>query len=280
MNTQSIYKTENGKKKIMALYDAVLERWPVEYETLNLSTRHGRTFVIVSGKKSLPPLVLIHGSASNATAWVGDITELSKHFRVYAPDLPGEPGKSDENRPNWHDQSFAEWMEDVLDGLKIKKAALAGISQGGWTSMKIATAKPERFSKLVLLAPGGVVHARGSFILRAVILSMLGHWGAERLNRIVFGKQPIHPEAARYMEAIYMHFKPRVEKEYIFTDEELGRLTMPTLFIGGEDDALFDMRAAGQRLQSLLPNLESIIIPDMGHALVIQSEKMIPFLTK
>lgn len=278
MVTKTIYKTENGKEKIMALYDAVLARWPAAYETLDLPTRHGRTFVIASGKKASPPLVLIHGSASNATAWVGDISALSKHFRVYALDLPGEPGKSAENRPNWHDQSFAEWMEDVLDGLKIKKAALAGISQGGWTALKIATARPERISKLVLLAPGGVVHTRASFIPRAVILSMLGHWGAVRLNRIVFGRQPIHPEAARYMEAIYRNFKPRVEKEYLFTDKELGRLIMPTLMIGGEEDALFDMRAAEERLRSHLPNMQSILIPEMGHALVNLSAKIIPFL--
>ncbi len=278
MKTQSIYKTQSGKKEIMALYDAVLDRWPAAHETMNLSTRHGRTFVIASGKKSHPPLLLIHGSSSNATAWVADIAELSKSFRVYVPDLPGEPGKSAENRPNWQDLSFAEWMEDVLDGVKIKKTALAGISQGGWTALRFASVKPERVSKLVLLAPGGIVPVRGSFILHAIFLSMLGHWGAVKLNRIVFGKQPIHPAAARYMEAIYTHFNPRVEKEYLFSDEELGRLSMPTLLIGGEDDALIDMHNVCERMRLHVPDLKSILIPDMGHALVNQSGRIVPFL--
>ena len=35
-----------GVGQIMALYEAVLARWPVPYETFTLPTRHGETFVI------------------------------------------------------------------------------------------------------------------------------------------------------------------------------------------------------------------------------------------
>ena len=50
MTAQPIYKSEAGKREIMTLYDAVLDRWPVAYETYNLPTRHGDTFVIASVK--------------------------------------------------------------------------------------------------------------------------------------------------------------------------------------------------------------------------------------
>lgn len=279
MNTQSIYKSPAGKREIMALYDAVLVRWPVAHETFNLPTRHGDTFIIASGEKSAPPLVLLHGSASNAVSWVGDVVEYSQHFRVYAVDLPGEPGKSAENRPAWDGPGFAEWLEDVLDGLKIQKTALLGISQGGWTALKFATNRPERVARLVLLAPGGVMPTRLSFILSAVILSMLGHWGAERISRIVLGKQPIHPEAVKFMDAIYTHFKARIGKEYLFSDDELKRLNMPTLLLGGAEDALFRMEGVVTRMQKIVPLLKAVLIPDMGHALVNLSGQIIPFLT-
>jgi len=277
---QSIYKTEEGKKEIMALYDGVLARWPVNHETFSLPTRHGDTFIIASGKKNSPPLVLLHGSASNATSWVGDVEAYSQHFRVYAVDLPGEPGKSAENRPDWHGPDFAEWLKDVLDGLNIKKSAVLGISQGGWTALRFATMHPERISQLVLLAPGGVVSTKLSFILKTVTLSMLGKWGVERINRIIEGKHAMHPEAARYMEAIYTHFKMRVEKEYLFSDEELERLDMPVLFLGGEEDALFDIGAAGERLEKHIPQLTAVLLPDMGHALVNMPDQVMPFLMR
>ncbi len=59
MNIQSIYKSPAGKREIMALYDAVLARWPVAHETFNLPTRDGDTFIIASGEKSAPPLAWI-----------------------------------------------------------------------------------------------------------------------------------------------------------------------------------------------------------------------------
>lgn len=279
MNTASIYKSEAGKNEIMALYDAVLARWPVECETFYLSSRHGETFVIASGETGAPPLILIHGSASNAVSWVGDVSLYRPYFRVYAIDLPGEPGKSAENRPSWDGLDFAEWLDDVMDGLKIQTASLLGISQGGWTALRFATTFPERVSKLVLLAPGGIMPTRRLFILKAVIFSMLGNWGVERLNRMIFGKLPIHPDAAQFMKTIYLHFKTRIGKEYLFSDQELKQLTMPTLIIGGAEDALFPMEGVITRMERLVPTLKAILIPNMGHALVNQASIIIPFLS-
>jgi pimeloyl-ACP methyl ester carboxylesterase len=279
MSAEAIYKSLAGKSEIMALYDAVLARWPVAYETFDLPTRHGSTFIIASGEKSASPLVLLHGAASNAVSWVGDVVEYSQHFRVFAVDLPGEPGKSAENRPAWNSPGFAEWLEDVLDGLRIQKTALLGLSQGGWTALRFATTQPERVTKLVLLAPSGIMPTRPSFILKAVILSMFGRWGAERINRIVFGKQPIHPEAVKFMDAIMTHFKARIDKEYLFSDDELKRLNMPILLVGGTEDAIIPMESVILRTQKIVPQLKSMLIPNMGHALVNLSEQIISFLS-
>lgn len=278
MTARPIYKSPAGKQEIMAFYDAALARWPVASETFTLPTRHGDTFIIASGEKSAPPLVLLHGSASNAVSWVGDIAEYSQNFRIYAVDLPGEPGRSAENRPSWDGPDFAEWLEDILDHLEIQKAHLLGISQGGWTALRFATAHPERVTRLVLLTPGGIMPARTSFILRAVLYSMLGKWGAQKLNQLVCGKQSIHPEAVKFINTINTHFNARIEKEYLFTDEELKHLTMPVLFIGGAQDVLFNTEAAADRMRTFVPQLTTVIIPDMGHVLINLSKQILPFL--
>ncbi len=278
MNVKSIYKSPSGKNEIMALYDAVLARWPVAHEEKILSTRHGETFVIASGEKTAPPVILLHGSASNATSWVGDVPEYYAHFYVIAVDLPGEPGRSTENRPSWQGPAFAEWLEDVLDGLQFDKAALVGISQGGWTALRFATCQPQRVSKLVLLAPAGIAPARPSFIWKSIFYSILGRKGGEKINRMVMGNQALHPEAIKFMNAILANFHARMEKEYIFTDAELKRLTMPTLLIGGTEDALIPIEKVIPRMESLLPQFSAELIPGMSHALVNLSGKIIPFL--
>lgn len=280
MNTESIYKSPAGEREIMALYDTVLARWPVAHETFRLPTRHGETFAIASGEPSAPPLILLHGAVSNAVSWVGEVPAYSPCFRVYAVDLPGEPGRSAPNRPAWEGPAFAEWMEDVLDGLKIQKTALAGISQGGWTALRFATYRPERVDKLVLLAPGGVMPTRMSFLLKAILFSMLGRWGGDRINWMVLGNDEMHPEAVKFMDAMMTHFKPRIAKEYLFTDEELKRLDMPVLLLGGTEDVIRPMEAIAERLGKLVPKLEAVLIPGMGHALISMSERVLPFLTR
>lgn len=276
--TNPIYKSAAGAASVMALYDKTLAQWPVPCTTATLPTRHGDTFVIVSGPRDAPPVILLHGAASNALAWIGDIETYSRRLRVCAVDLPGEPGRSSPNRPPWAGPAYAEWMEDVLDGLSIGRAALVGISQGGWTALKFATAQPERVAALVLLAPAGITTARASFLLRAIPLSLLGRRGGEALNRIVFGRQPIHPDAIAFMDLIMAHFKPRVGALPNFSDAELARLTMPALLIAGAQDALYDSAKTAARLGALASNLTVRLLPGMGHVLHGTAEDTAAFL--
>lgn len=41
MPAVSIYKSPEGEKQVMGLYDAALAHWPVAFEAMSLSTRHG-----------------------------------------------------------------------------------------------------------------------------------------------------------------------------------------------------------------------------------------------
>jgi pimeloyl-ACP methyl ester carboxylesterase len=278
MSMASIYKTAAGEQTIMDIYDTVLARWPVPYAGITLPTQHGDTFIIASGNETAPPLFLLHGSASNATAWIGDVEALSRHFRVFAIDTIGEPGRSAHNRPAWAGPAYADWLKDVLDGLHLEQAAVMGISQGGWTALKFATSYPQCISKLVLLAPGGVMQPKASFYLLAIPLSLFGRWGAERTNRIVFGKEPISKEAQEIMNTIMTHFMARKDFQPLFTDEQLSCLTMPVLIIGGAEDALFPTQKMAERLTTLLPQLTTLMLPDIGHVLVNLSDKTILFL--
>jgi pimeloyl-ACP methyl ester carboxylesterase len=275
-----IYKSLEGYRVIMGLYDKVLSLWPVPYQTCNVATRHGNTFVIVSGSPDSEPLVLLHGSSSNAVSWIGNVVEYSKHFRVYAVDIPGEPGRSDSDRPSWNSSAYAKWMEDLLNGLKIKQTILLGLSQGGWTAIKFASYQPERVKKLVLLTPAGIMPAKASFIFKALFFKMFGKRGAEAINKMVFGKDKIDPGAVVFMNAIMTNFKPRIENMKMYTDQELSRLTMPVLLVGGKLDAIQNNDKISLRLKKLVPGLTSHILPDCGHVLVNTSGIVLPFLLK
>ena len=279
MNGQSIYKSPQGEQIIMAHYDRVLAHWLVPYQPVTVPTRHGETFIIASGDPHAPALMLLHGSASNAVSWIGEAAAYSVHFRVYAVDIPGEPGRSSQNRPSWDGPAFAEWVEDVLNGLHAERASLLGISQGWLDGAQVRySAAGTRLEKLVLLAPGGVAAVRPSFLLHAIPLSLMGRWGAERINCIVFGDTPMDPEAVVFMNEILSGFKPRIEPQTLFTDEELRRLTMPVLLIAGRRDALLPSEKTAQRLQALLPDVTVNLRPEAGHVLYDVSPQVIKWM--
>lgn len=278
MTHEAIYKSEAGEQAVMAMYDAALSHWPVPYETMLLPTRHGDTFVIASGDVSAPPLILLHGAGSNSAIWAGDTAAYSRHYRVYAVDLIGEPGKSAPNRPAWEGAAYAEWLEDVFNGLHIEQAVVVGISQGAWTALKFSVVNPERIEKLILICPGGIIPDRPSFLIRAIGLSLLGQWGTRRLIRALFGAQPV-PEGVEDTVALVMgNFKGQFGVLPIFTDAELRRLTMPTLLLGGGRDVMRDLPKIAARLRGLLPHLEVTIFPAAGHVVLNTVGTVLDFL--
>jgi pimeloyl-ACP methyl ester carboxylesterase len=277
MNT-SLYKTPRGADVVREIYEAALKRWPVPHEACMVPTRHGETFVIASGQAQLPVMILLHGAGGNSSMWAGEIALFSSKFRVYALDLPGEAGKSAANRPAWEGPAFAEWLEDVLHELNIEHAVFVGISQGAWAATKFAVRHPECVDALVLMAPGGIVPDRGSFLVRAVVLSLLGSWGVKQLVVALFGDQRVPDGVVEIVTTISQNFKPRIGVLPLFTDDELQHLTMPTLLLGGTKDIMRDLGKIEARLRRFVLQLSSIMIPGAGHALLNTGRPVMDFL--
>jgi pimeloyl-ACP methyl ester carboxylesterase len=264
---KSIYRSIEGKRKIMELYDSLLSRWPVQSFPLTVTTCYGSTFILRCGNNLFPPLILLHGAGSNLTSWIGEISTYCKYFNVYLIDIPGEPGRSTENRLSSKTTEFAQWLHDIFENLGLKKACILGLSQGAWISLKFATCFPDQVEKLVLLSPAGIVPTKFSFILKAVFYSNSGRKGINRLNQIVFGKNSKSYEAIDYMNLILENFRSRLGKEYLFSDKELEGLTMPILFMGGSDDAVRSSEKIEARLKSKITSVKSVICQDTGHVL-------------
>ncbi len=274
MKTKPIYKSAAGRAQIMALYDKVLSQWPVPCEHVNIPTRYGNTFAIASGQAGSPPMILLHGTASNSATWAHDVIDYSKSFRVWCVDIPGEPGKSDEARFGWNGPHFSEWLDDVLNGLNLEKAVMGGMSLGGWATLKYATVNPHRVEKLVLISPSGVCPARLSVVFRLIAFSLLGKWGFNRMKRLVFGDVELTEEAEEFFVLTSRYFNFRPGSPPLFTDSELQRLNMPVLYLAGKSDALLQSQESADRLRELVPNL-SVILVEEGHAVINMAPRIL-----
>ena len=104
-----------------------------------------------------PPLVLIHGLGSAATAFKPIISALSSSFRVISIDLPGH-GKSpykagQEMEPKALGSAI---FENISDEYGIDSFHVVGNSLGGWIALEMAADQPHRIMSLTGLAPAGL----------------------------------------------------------------------------------------------------------------------------
>ncbi|MFX1481428.1 MAG: alpha/beta fold hydrolase [Promethearchaeota archaeon] len=96
------------------------------------------------------PLLLLHGFGSKKESFMGQIPELSRHFKVIAMDMRGA-GKS--SRPNYHYSMdmFVEDIKGLIDFLNIEKVNLIAHSFGGMIAQNVVVKYPEIVNKLVLI---------------------------------------------------------------------------------------------------------------------------------
>jgi pimeloyl-ACP methyl ester carboxylesterase len=260
------------------VYERALDHWPEPLQQQTIPTRIGATFVVSWGDPSNPPLVLLHGSAANSSSWGMDAKRFASAFRVHAIDLPGETGKSTGLRPPYAGSAYPDWLSDVFDALELQSASIAGLSLGGWVGLKFAAAHPQRAARLALLAPGGVAPARKGFTAKAALYRPLGKWGIERVTNLVFAPHQAPPGTAEGFAFMLRHYKARRDTLPLITDEELSRVAMPVFLLGGGRDGLLDMAKTHARLARLLPDYNSVVDPNAGHALIGKGGALMEFL--
>ena len=278
----AIYKSEAGRLAVEAHYREFLSRWPVSSTQFSVKTREGDTFIVACGPETAPPLLLFHGSGANSTAWLADIAALFAHFRVYAVDMIGEPGLSAPSRPPLASDAYALWLDDVMAALSLTRVSIAGVSLGGWLALDYATRRPERVEKLALMCPAGVGRQK-NFLLKALPLMLLGSWGQRRLREMVFGRaaaqmSPGQPQIRDFMVLIFKHFRPRVVKIPIFSDDALKRLGMPLLAIVGGKDVMLDSADTRERLAHNVQRADIRFLPDARHYIPGQTAAILEFL--
>jgi pimeloyl-ACP methyl ester carboxylesterase len=272
---QSVFKSKAAREKFRAYYSQVLSQFPFEQKYVN--TSFGQTFMLTAGEDSKPPVILLHGSCSNSALWFPEIMALSNAYRVYAIDIIGEAGNSNEYRPDINSDAFALWMKEVLAVLGLEKAIIIGNSLGGWMALKFATTYPESVSKLCLLASAGLAEIRPQFISNVEQAQQVD--GTAPVDSAIIGEHNIPREVLDFMNLIVESYNP-IQHLPVYTDEQLHHLNMPVLFVVGEDDVIIDAAGSVQRLSRLVPSSEIHLLANCGHVLTNSIEYILPFLAK
>lgn len=70
MNTNKVFKSNEGRDKVLACYNKVLSFFPFKQQYI--ATTYGNTFLLEAGDDKNPAVVLLHGSCSNSAFWFND----------------------------------------------------------------------------------------------------------------------------------------------------------------------------------------------------------------
>lgn len=277
---ESVYRTQEGKQKIISRYEEILKYWPIPCDMLTVRTGFGDTFVVASGVKTDKSVILLHGSSTNSAMWMGDVAVLGKTRRVYAVDIIGEPGKSAESRPEPGGSDYGQWLVQVMDGLGLNKSAVVGNSLGGWMSISLASYAPQRVESLVLIASGGLSPMRLPFLLKTLVYHSMGGKGIAKSNKLVYGDMEMPEEVLAFGRLIGESFIPRVNGYGALPDAALKKLDMPVLYIGGDKDALLPTKKNAARLKMLVPHAEVRVLEGRPHALIGLADDIAVFIDK
>ena len=104
----------------------------------------------VEGREDGPPLVFSNSLGTNLHLWDQQTAEAARHgFRVIRYDQRGH-GKSDAPAGDYTQERLGFDVIDLLDALKVDKAAWCGLSMGGMVGVWLARRHPRRFSRMAL----------------------------------------------------------------------------------------------------------------------------------
>ena len=122
------------------------------YQSLEVRDGVSIDYLEAGGEK--PVMIMVHGLASNAKAYLKLIPELEDQFHIYAIDLPKFTDREDKSLVGM--ESFADLIHDFMDKKGIQTVTLCGHSMGGQVAMHFSKKYPDSVDQLVLLAPAGL----------------------------------------------------------------------------------------------------------------------------
>lgn len=214
-------------------------------------------------------LLFLHGAGGfNATH--ESIPLLARRRHIIAP---SHPGFGTSTLPDWLDRpgDIALLYLELLQRLGPAPLDLIGCSLGGWIAAELASLVPERFRRVVLVAPVGVKLGGRDALDVPDIFAM----PATTVERLLYHDPDRHrPDLSKLSDAELTEMLRNRETLALLTWEpymhdpklkhRLHRIACPTLFLRGESDGLV---SAGylQGYAELLPNSRIVTIPQAGH---------------
>jgi pimeloyl-ACP methyl ester carboxylesterase len=274
----------------------------LRYERIALST--GVTLnVALAGPEDGEPIVLLHGFPESHRTWRNQIADLSRDYRVIAPDQRGfAASDKPEGVENYHTDKIIADVTALADALDVKHFTLAGHDWGGAVAWAAALTHPLRVKRLIIVnAPHPLIFQKSliddegqrnasqyiNFFRSPLAEAGIAAMGLEAfLDNLVL----VHSDATKFPQEerqialaewsepgtitsmlnwyrgskIVVPLPGEDAKAPLWTHAPFPALRMPTLVVWGlKDPALLPIQLDG--LDDLVKDLRLVLSPTAGH---------------
>ncbi len=272
-----VYRTQKARERILATYDQLLDQWGTRITQTDIMTTYGSTHINICGEEASPPIVLFHGVGDDsALMWIYNASALASHFRIYAVDTIGGPGKSKPGKNYNKEFDDALWIDQVLDGLGLDSVSMAGVSHGGYLVQYYTLIRPERVKKAVSLAGSVSAGQAGSPMktmikiffpealfptknnIRKLLIKLSGK------NSAAFTENVLILEHFTYLLRGYNNMAMSYHKVVGFTEEQIDSIRNKVLYLAGEADP-FSLLGGKAALEKYRMNAR--FFDDVGHGI-------------
>ncbi|GIW07651.1 MAG: hydrolase [Dehalococcoidia bacterium] len=232
------------------------------------------------GDPAAPPVVLLHGTTSNAHSWDRVAAMLARKYRAIALDARNH-GDSDTSPVPYNRDMLAEDVAATVDALGFARFGLIGLSMGGRTAMVYAGHHPDRVERLVIEDIGPETPAAATAAVMERIrtspqrFNSLDEYIAWSRQSLQFADEEWLREKARHAtrqlpdgtyENKYRHNQS--QNAPLTTElnlwEHIAKITCPTLIVRGSESEVLTAEIA-DRMAEVMPNARHIVIERAGH---------------
>lgn len=253
-------------------------------ESAFVETPYGRFHVEAAGAGK--PVLFLHGGTASTREWRPVLDALGRHARCVAVDRLG-CGESDRSARGYDRETVTQSLLACADGLGFERFGVVGQSFGGFWTLSMAFAAPERVSRIVLVNSGGgpmTDEEREAWRARRASMRQAApatdtpesrREAADRTIATIFADPRRVPSTFRddllwqmeradpgQLQALGDGFERMSRERY-------DRIACPTLVVWGEADSMIPLDR-GRRLAAAIPGARYAGLPGVGHTCQIE----------
>jgi 3-oxoadipate enol-lactonase len=224
---------------------------------------------VADGPPDAPVVILAHAIGTSLAMWEPQAEVLSGVFRVVRYDQRGHGGSPVPAGP----YEIADLGRDLLklmDGLRVERASLCGLSLGAMTVLWVAAHAPDRVERLVACCVSARPVSPEAWAERAATVRRDGIAAIEELVVDRWGYRDRNPGIEAQVRAMLLATPPAGYAaccEAIRTmnlEPDLGSIAAPTMLLAGADDPAAPP-AAMESVARMIPGSTLRVVDGAAH---------------